>query len=167
MQGFDSSKITGGAPGYLRQEFCELEILDCISKLRYHGNLPIDVDGHRRNTLIHQFQSWKGTDHVPEDVHPSIRWTKTLPFVVQEKIDASWHIPKKNKSGKVEAEKVKNSNSITAKGSIPVYQIQEESHAGKKHKLEELDNIILKKQKKNIHMKILYILLRKVSFGIM
>jgi hypothetical protein len=45
---------------------------------------------------------------------------------------------------------VKNYNtSITAKGSIPVYQIQEESHVAKKHKLEGLDNFISKKLKKH------------------
>jgi hypothetical protein len=67
---------------------------------------------------------------------------------MQGKFDASWHIPKKNKSGKVETKFMKDSNtSITAKGSIPVYQIQEKSHAGKIYKLEELDSTILKKQK--------------------
>ena len=52
---------------------------------------------------------------------------------MQEMFDASWHIPKNINTGKVETEKVKNSNtSVTAKRSIPVYQIQEESHVAKK-----------------------------------
>jgi hypothetical protein len=52
---------------------------------------------------------------------------------MQEMFDASWHIPKNINTGKVETEKVKNSNtSVIAKGSIPLYQIQEESHVAKK-----------------------------------
>jgi hypothetical protein len=55
---------------------------------------------------------------------------------------------KKNKSGKVETKFMKDSNTnIAAKGSIPVYQIQENHMQEKKKKLEELDSTILKKQK--------------------
>ena len=49
VQGFDPSKIMGGANGYIRQEFRELELLDQITKLRYENALPDDIDGHRRN----------------------------------------------------------------------------------------------------------------------
>jgi len=150
LQGFDSSKITGGAPGYLRQEFRELEILDYISKMRYQGTLLINIDGHRRNTLILQFQSWKGANYVPEEVHPSIQWSAAHPFIMQERNDVSWHIPKNVKVDKVGIEKVNHFNTrITAKGSIPIYQIQEESNVGKKHKLEELAGVVSKKQKQS------------------
>ena len=150
LQGFDSSKITGGAPGYLRQEFWELEILDYISKMRYLGTLLINIDGHRRNTLILQFQSWKGANYVPEEVHPSIQWSAAHPFIMQERNDVSWHIPKNVKVDKVGTEKVNHFNtSITAKGSIPIYQIQEESNVGKKRKLEELPGVASKKQKQS------------------
>ena len=64
---------------------------------------------------------------------------------MQEMFDASWHIPKNINTGKVETEKVKNSNtSVIAKGSIPLYQIQEESHVAKINKWEEVDNIHMK-----------------------
>jgi len=150
LQGFDSSKITGGAPGYSRQEFRELEILDYISKMSYQGTLPINIDGHRRNTLILQFQSWKGANYVPEEVHPSIQWSAAHPFIMQERNDVSWHIPKNVKVDKVGTEKVNHFNtSITAKGSIPIYQIQEESNVGKKRKLEELPGVVSKKQKQS------------------
>ena len=49
VQGFDPSNIMGGANGYIRQEFRELELLDQITKLRYENALPDDIDGHRRN----------------------------------------------------------------------------------------------------------------------
>jgi hypothetical protein len=52
IQGFDSSKITKGAPGYLRQEFREYEILDDITKQLYEGTLPTFINGHLRNSLI-------------------------------------------------------------------------------------------------------------------
>src|SRR5258708_2808899 len=45
-------------------------------------------------------------------------------------------------------EKVNHFNtSITAKGSIPIYQIQDESNVGEKHKLEDLADVVSKKQK--------------------
>lgn len=45
LQGFDSSKITGGASGQLRREYRELEILDDITHLRFEGKLPSTVVG--------------------------------------------------------------------------------------------------------------------------
>ncbi|KAF8580220.1 hypothetical protein K439DRAFT_1245723, partial [Ramaria rubella] len=58
LQNFEPNKIMRGASGlgfcmgWLRQEFRELEILDEITKLRYEGNLPSDIIGDRRNTII-------------------------------------------------------------------------------------------------------------------
>ena len=68
IQGFDPSVITRGCSGYLRQEFCEHEILDDITRLKYEGNLPNDINGSLRNCLIRQYQEWKGTDYVPNKV---------------------------------------------------------------------------------------------------
>ena len=80
VQGFDARQITGGASGYLRQEFRELELLDDITKLRYENKLPDYINGHRRNSLIRQFQQWKGTAYVPPKTHPAIRWGKNDPL---------------------------------------------------------------------------------------
>ena len=98
LQGFDSSKIIGGATGYLQQEFHELEILDCVTKLRYDGQLPSSIDGHRHNTVICQFQEWKGYNYIPNYLHPAIQWSKSQPFKLQESDDALWHIPKNSGS---------------------------------------------------------------------
>jgi hypothetical protein len=73
VQGFDPKVITGGASGYLKQEFRELELLDEITRLKYEGQLPSSVNGHRRNTVIRQFQEWKGTSYNPKNVHHAIR----------------------------------------------------------------------------------------------
>ncbi|KAJ7920930.1 hypothetical protein B0H13DRAFT_1481774, partial [Mycena leptocephala] len=45
LQGMDASKITRGIPGWLRQEFRELELLNEISELRYRNRLPDSVKG--------------------------------------------------------------------------------------------------------------------------
>jgi hypothetical protein len=52
VQGFDPMQITGGASGYLRQEFRELELLDEITRLRYEGLLPDHISGQSRNSII-------------------------------------------------------------------------------------------------------------------
>ncbi|KAF8578281.1 hypothetical protein K439DRAFT_1253963, partial [Ramaria rubella] len=52
LQNFEPNKIMGGASGWLRQEFRELEILDEITKLRYGKKLPTNITGDRRNTII-------------------------------------------------------------------------------------------------------------------
>ena len=88
LQGFDSTKITGGAHSTLQQEFRELEILDLLCKMRYEGTLPDHIDGHWCNTLIRQFQLWKGSSFVPQDVHPAIKWSMSNPFFVNETRDA-------------------------------------------------------------------------------
>jgi hypothetical protein len=62
--------------------------------IKYDGTLPINIDGHRRNTLVHQFQAWKGTEYIPEHMHPAIHWTKSNPFVLEEAQDTEWHVPK-------------------------------------------------------------------------
>ncbi|KAF8589861.1 hypothetical protein K439DRAFT_1644957 [Ramaria rubella] len=53
------NKIMGGASGWLRQEFRELEILDEINKLRYEKKLPTNITGDRRNTIIRESQTKK------------------------------------------------------------------------------------------------------------
>ena len=40
LSGLHSKHITGGASGALHQEFRELELLDCITTMRYEGKLP-------------------------------------------------------------------------------------------------------------------------------
>jgi hypothetical protein len=93
VQGFDSTKITAGISGYLRQEFRELELLDEITKLRYEGILPASINGHRRNTLIRQYRSWKGINHVPSTVHKSIVWSERIPFDLPSlSNDTAWQL---------------------------------------------------------------------------
>ncbi|KAF8575386.1 hypothetical protein K439DRAFT_1297684, partial [Ramaria rubella] len=52
MQGFKPEIIQGGAPGWLRQEFRELEILDEITRLKEQERLHPSVQGDFRNGLL-------------------------------------------------------------------------------------------------------------------
>jgi hypothetical protein len=81
LQGFDCKKIVGRASGALRQEFRALELLDYITKLRYESRLPCTVIGETRNELISSFRKWKGESFIPPNVHRSIRWSKSDPYL--------------------------------------------------------------------------------------
>ncbi|KZP03127.1 hypothetical protein FIBSPDRAFT_915371 [Athelia psychrophila] len=45
---------------HIRYKAAELEILSEITRLRHEGQLPDHINGHHRNTLIRQYQLWKG-----------------------------------------------------------------------------------------------------------
>ena len=79
VQSVQPSVITGGCSGWLRQEFRDLELLDEITRLAYHSQLPPEINGHSRNTLIRQFHLWNGLNHVPENLHLSIKWSAQCP----------------------------------------------------------------------------------------
>jgi hypothetical protein len=145
VQGFDPKIITGGASGYLRQEFRELELLDEITKLKYEGQLPSNINGHRRNTIIRQFQKWKGTSYVPKNVHSAIQWNKQKPFdMLPEVTDTPWKIVQKTNDKKDKPPKSNTINFVPAKGTVPV------SMQITKRKLEDekdLDKSKIKKRK--------------------
>ena len=139
VQGFDPKVITGGASGYLRQEFRELELLDEITRLRYEGVLSKNISGNRRNIIIRQFQTWKGTDYVPRNVHHSIRWNSRDPLnMLDVMIDTSWQIVKKNKYDQTKKSTlISKSNTtgfIAAKGTVSI-----DPPHGQKRKLERED----------------------------
>jgi hypothetical protein len=127
VQGFNPKIITGGASGYLRQEFRELEILDEITTLRYNNALPDCITGDRRNIIIRQFQEWKGVDYVPNNVHTSIRWSKQDPMDKLNVVtDTPWQMVKR--IGKNNKKSATSSHSdhigfVTAQGSVPVTHI--------------------------------------------
>jgi hypothetical protein len=73
LTSFHPSKITGGASGALCQEFCELELLDNITKLRFEDKLSKKIAmADRRNTLIDLFQEYKGKNYIPSTTHAAI-----------------------------------------------------------------------------------------------
>src|ERR1700728_54727 len=126
VQSFSPRLITCGASGYLRQEFCELELLDEISKLRYEGKLPDHIQGNFRNLLIRAYPL----------THPALTWSGKDPMHLLSVVtDAPWQIidKKKKKEDKIEATS-NQSGFVTAKGSVSV-------KSAKKRKLEEPENL--------------------------
>jgi len=118
-----SPQVTGGASGYLRQEFRELEILDEITRMRYKNLLPDHITGNRRNSLIRQFQEWKGASYVPKNVHASIQWNKHDPLDTLNVVtDSPWQIIQKGKQkGNASTDKPTNNiGFVAARGTIPV-----------------------------------------------
>jgi hypothetical protein len=123
IQGFDARIITGGASGYLRQEFRELELLDKITKLQYENKLPNYIHETTRNAIIQQFQTWKGISYIPKGVHSAIRWNQSDPMHIHKSvINSPWQIIQNTKA-KQQANKIPSSNLqnfVAAQGSIPV-----------------------------------------------
>ncbi|KAF8134060.1 hypothetical protein K438DRAFT_1511427, partial [Mycena galopus ATCC 62051] len=74
VQGMDSSKITKGISGYLRQEFRELEILNEITRLQYDGIAMPGVQGINRKELIQSYYQWKGSHFDSPELHPVLRY---------------------------------------------------------------------------------------------
>jgi len=84
LQGFDPKVITGRCSGALRQEFRELELLNEITRLHHSRKLPLTITGDTRINLIVAFREWKGEQYVPQNVHPSIKWSKYSPWLESE-----------------------------------------------------------------------------------
>ncbi len=131
LQAFATHHITGGASGWLRQEFRHLELLDAITKLRYHNELPDHVQGVTRNTLLCSFQKWKGTDCLPNNIHPGIRWNDDHPMEpVKLTTDSPWQIIDKLKK----TDFIKPNEFIQAEVSKPLIK-------SKKHYMDDNDYI--------------------------
>ena len=98
IQGFNPNKITCGAPGYLRQEFRELELMDEITQLRFEDKLSRTINGHLRNPLIRQYQLFKGELYVPDVVPDTLKWTKSDPLnILKVQTDTQWQLIEKFK----------------------------------------------------------------------
>ena len=110
LQGFDRSKIQGGITGFLRQEFREIEVLNEITTLKFHGKLSNSIKGHIRSILIHEYYKGKPLSYVPEGISKDLAWSKESPFIPPT-IDKNtkWGIVTKNKkttkTGKVDENK--------------------------------------------------------------
>ena len=98
VNGFNPDVIRGGAPGWLRQEFRELEILDDVTRLRERGMLHPSVNGHTRGMLLKSYLKWKGSNYIPENVSPSLRWNSAEPLKIHlNGTDRAWEIVNKKR----------------------------------------------------------------------
>ncbi|KAF9488381.1 hypothetical protein BDN71DRAFT_1353349, partial [Pleurotus eryngii] len=93
LQGFNPSVISDKkCSGALCQEFCDLELLDDITRLHFEGKLPASVIGDTRRTLIHAFRQHKSDSYVPQHVHSAICWNKKQPYIEPDFQDLDWSI---------------------------------------------------------------------------
>ena len=78
---FDSRKISGGISGHLRQEFRELEWLNCITKDRFYGKLQHNHAVELRKPTIREYRLAVGRQVTP-DWHPALGLQKenTMPL---------------------------------------------------------------------------------------
>ena len=155
MQSLQPSMITGGCSGWLRQEFCDLEILDEITRLTFHSQLAPEINGHHRNTLIRQFRTWKGLNYVPDNLHPTIKWSAQYPNPLEaDAQDIPWQIVnrKEKLNSDLNHSMVETSNSFTAaKGSVPLlYNII--TPTGTKRKANDHDELHAIKKLKTSHI---------------
>jgi len=124
VQSLQPSVITGGCSGWLRQELCDLELLDEITRLAFHSQLSPEINGHSRNTLLRKFRAWKGLNYVPDNLHPLIKWSAQHSNPLEAEVqDIPWQIvnQKENLNSNLNNSILKAQNSfITAKGSMPI-----------------------------------------------
>ncbi|KAJ3812277.1 hypothetical protein F5876DRAFT_37749 [Lentinula aff. lateritia] len=121
LQGFDSRAITGGASGPLRKEYCELEILDEITHLKYEGTLDPSVVGVTRNLLIESFLVWKGTSYVPSQIHSAVSWSAKDPYIQQSEQPLSWsRVQKKAVKRLMKQNKKSNTSENTTTSPAPL-----------------------------------------------
>lgn len=142
IQGFHDGMLKGGMSGDIQQEFRDLEILDEITKLKFHEQLLKHIYGESCNALIHAYRSNIGTDHVPSKVHFSLTWSKEDQYEVAEVTDQDAfgfqyvgteqekHMQQNNKVTKrpaktTSAKKVDMSKYISAKGSQQLTNVNE------------------------------------------
>ena len=128
IQGFNPNKITCGAPGYLRQEFRELELMDEITRLRYEDKLSPSINGNLRNALIRQYQLLKGESYVPDEVPETLKWTKSDPMnVLKVQTDTKWQL--------IEKFKEKGTKYTPASGTVAI-----DNNKSKKRKADEISS---------------------------
>ena len=140
IQGFNPNKITCGAPGYLRQEFRELELMDEITQLRFEDKLSRTINGHLRNPLIRQYQLFKGELYVPDVVPDTLKWTKSDPLnILKVQTDTQWQL--------IEKFKEKATKYTPASGTIAI-----DNNKSIKRKADEISSvtIISNKSKTNL-----------------
>jgi hypothetical protein len=110
LSGFHPFMITGGASGALRQEFRELELLDTITSLQFHGAAKSEMlMADHRGSLIALFRKEKGASWIPETMHPALHWGPKDPFlewphteIVQKKMSGYSNKVKSGPSGKIQ-----------------------------------------------------------------
>ena len=125
VQLFLPQLITCGASGYLRQEFCELELLDEITKLRYEGRLPDHIQGNFRNPLIRTYQTWKGTNYVPDLTHPALKWSAKDPLPLLPVMQLGSSLKRNKQINKIKRQEILRLKMMPQKFNLDLLQLKE------------------------------------------
>ena len=81
-----------------------IELLDEITKLRYEGQLPDHIQGNFKNPSIRAYQTWKGTNYVPELTDAALKWSAKDPLpLLPVFTDAPWQMIGKKQANKKKA----------------------------------------------------------------
>ena len=128
IQGFHPNKIICGAPGYVRQEFRELELMDEITQLQFEDKLSPSINGNLRNALIRQYQLLKGESYAPDEIPDTLKWTKSDPMnVLKVQTDTKLQL--------IEKFKEKGTKYTPASGTVAI-----DNKKSKKHKADEISS---------------------------
>ncbi|KDR86186.1 hypothetical protein GALMADRAFT_52619 [Galerina marginata CBS 339.88] len=148
LQSFDSSKITRGISGYLRQEFRELEILNKMTKLRYEGSIDQNSVSELRNPTLKTYYELKKTN---PDL--SITWHEALDVsseqtnFAQDTTGVLWSITKNKKAHEEHALKIEKEKAEKQKKRIANRELS--SGQQKAHKKPKTQKIVAKKPKRD------------------
>ena len=89
IRGFNPAKFTKGLPGYLRQEFRELNLLNHITKEIYEGILDKKYFGDLRNPMLYKYQTdVKRYDLY--DLHPALKSSYGELIIKDQGDDGTW-----------------------------------------------------------------------------
>ena len=92
LQGFNSSKITRGLSGHLRQEFRELNLLNDITKKNYEGHISKLYFHSLHNPMIYKYQSDFKTKNETKNWHDALKGNDTELLVKSPENDDTWNI---------------------------------------------------------------------------
>jgi hypothetical protein len=91
IRGFNSSKVTKGLPGHLRQEFRELHLLNDITREIYEGRLDKKYFAPLRNPMIYKYQT-EIKNKKSNDLHSALKLSEKE-FIFKEKSeDGTWNM---------------------------------------------------------------------------
>jgi hypothetical protein len=91
IRGFNSSKVTRGLPGHLRQEFRELYLLNDITRDIYEGCLDKKYRAPLRNPMIYKYQT-EIKRKCSNDVHHALKWADKELIIKKKDEDGAWNM---------------------------------------------------------------------------
>jgi hypothetical protein len=92
IQGFNSTKITKGLSGHLRQEFRELHLLNEITKEIYEGHLDKNYLGSLRNPIISKYQNEIKRNNHSITLHPALKLSYGENIIKQKDDEGIWNL---------------------------------------------------------------------------